>query len=72
MLNYYKLNFFFQECLYIIKQLIKTINVLEVKKWQQTQTNQNVAQPKQKMQKKKKVFFKNYGASFSDATVIRH
>jgi len=43
-----------------------------VKKWQQTQTNQNVAQPKQKMQKKKKVFFKNYGASFSDATVIRH
>ena len=48
-----------------------THKVLEVKIWQQMQTNQNVAQLKQKILKKKKAYFKNYGASFSDATVIR-
>ncbi len=39
--------------------------------WQKMKINQNVVQPIQKIQKRKRAFFKKYGASFLDAIVIR-
>jgi hypothetical protein len=39
-------------------------------KWQRMKIIKNVAPPKQRTQKKKKAYYKSYGVSFLDATVI--
>lgn len=41
-----------------------------VKIWRKIQKKQNVAQPKKRIQKKKREFSKKYGVYFSDVIVI--